>query len=292
MNVQIDPGAGPCFGVERAINMAEKLLKVNKSLICNGDLIHNEQEINRLKNKGLLNLSIQESIEKKQNHILFRAHGEAPSSYHLAQKNGISITDATCPIVKKLQQQIASTHQLLQSQAGRIVIYGQKNHPEVISLLGHCGQEALIIEKQEDLQHLESTEPIYLFSQTTKYQSDYEEIKKLIEEKLIKQQSSAQLYYHHSSCQIVAKRDIQLQHFIKSKDLILFVSGRKSSNGKQLFQICKNSGIPSYFIGSASEIKPIWLKAKLNIGISGATSTPLWLLNEVKNEVQKISSNY
>ena len=292
MKVVIDPGAGPCFGVEKAIEKAEELLLTNQTLICNGDLIHNEQELKRLQRLGMHNLSIHQAFKQNKEHILFRAHGEPPASYELAKKYNIRVTDATCPIVKILQNKIKQTYENTRNKA-QIVIFGSKNHAEIISLQGHCQNTAVIIENAIDIEKLEISKPIYLFSQTTKYHSDYVLIKRLIEEEILKQNLSisAHLYFYDSSCKIVAQRDKQLHEFIKDKDLIIFVSGSKSSNGKQLFHICKNSGIPSYFISSKKDLKKNWFTDKENIGISGATSTPLWLLEEVEKFTKGISNN-
>ena len=291
MKVIIDPGSGPCFGVVKAIEKAEELLIANQILICNGDLIHNDQELRRLENLGMRNLSIHQAYKQHKKHILFRAHGEPPASYDLAKKYKIDVTDTTCPIVKTLQNKIKRTYQNIKNTPAQIVIFGSKNHAEIISLQGHCQNTAVIIENAIDIEKLEISKPIYLFSQTTKYHSDYVLIKRLIEEEILKQNLSisAHLYFYDSSCKIVAQRDKQLHEFIKDKDLIIFVSGSKSSNGKQLFHICKNSGIPSYFISSKKDLKKNWFTDKENIGISGATSTPLWLLEEVEKFIKGIS---
>ncbi len=291
MKVIIDPGAGPCFGVVKAIEKAEEFLMANQILICNGDLIHNDQELKRLENLGMRNLSIHQAYKQHKKHILFRAHGEPPASYDLAKKYKIDVTDTTCPIVKTLQNKINQTYENIKNTPAQIVIFGAKNHAEIISLQGHCQNTAVIIGNPTEVEKLEISKPIYLFSQTTKYHSNYLLIKKLIEEKILNQNLSlsSYLYFHNSSCKIVAQRDKQLQEFIKNKDLVLFVSGSKSSNGKELFQICKSSGIPSYFVESAKELQKQWFIDKENIGISGATSTPLWLLEEVEKFIKEIS---
>lgn len=289
MKVEIDIGAGPCFGVLKATEMAEGFLSHNKSLLCIGDLIHNEEEMKRLNKLGLKTSTLQSAIDNKHQKVLFRAHGETPKSYLLAKNNNVQIIDATCPIVAKLQKQIANTYQKIKTKKEQILIYGNKRHPEIISLQGFCNGEAHIIESITDLNRIDFTIPIHLFSQTTKYRSYY----LLIKEEIIKKQHNIagkkSLSFHNSSCKIVAQRDLQLQDFIRNKDLIIFVSGKKSSNGKQLFDLCQKSSIPSYFISNIQEISLLWFKQKTNIGISGATSTPLWLLKKIKAYIETIN---
>ena len=287
MNIEIDPGAGPCFGVDRAIKIAENTLRLSHQLFCIGDLIHNEQEIKRLEKEGMKIIQLQEATEQHISTVLFRAHGETPKSFHIAKENNIRVIDATCPIVVKLQNQIKETYQQIRKNEGQISIFGKKNHPEIISLLGFCEGNAIIIEQIEDLELINFLKPIYLFSQTTKYQSDYFLIREEIENRIrLLNKPSSYLHFHDSSCKIVAKRDKQLQEFIEDKDLIIFVSGKKSSNGRQLFQICQQSRITSYFISKPEELNSNWLDGKKNIGISGATSSPNWLLEKVKKKIE------
>jgi len=287
MKVEIDPGAGPCFGVKRAIKTAEDILNKKNAVYCLGDIIHNEMEIERLGRLGLKTIHLKNMPNIASSHILFRAHGEPPASYSLARKLKKQIIDTTCPIVQKLQQQIEKTYHQTKQDTDQIVIFGNENHPEIISLQGHCAQNAIIVEQEHDLIKIDFTKPIHLFSQTTKYQSDYIQIKEQIEEQILKTglQVPSQLYFHNSSCAIVAKRDKQLINFITEKDIIIFVSGTKSSNGKQLFNLCKNSNIQSYFISQPKQIQVSWFTNKENIGISGATSTPQWLLEETKQKI-------
>lgn len=288
MNIEIDPGAGPCFGVEKAIQKAESILEKESVLYTVGDLIHNEEEVERLEKLGMKTIGMDQAISGQYPNVLFRAHGEPPRSYQRAADAQIKVSDATCPIVIQLQKKIAETYQEIRETNAQIVIFGKKDHPEVISLLGHCDASAIIIGTMADVEQLDLKNPIHLFSQTTKYRSEYykvkEEIEKLLEESSLT--DSSHFYFNDSSCKIVARRDEQLREFILGKDLILFVSGSKSSNGKQLFQICRNSGIESHFISRIEELKSEYLEGKLKIGISGATSTPKWLLEKVKLEVE------
>lgn len=286
MKISIDPGAGPCFGVQKAIDKAEEVLKEKSSLICMGDLIHNESEISRLSDLGMISQSVKKVLEQKPKLVLFRAHGEPPSSYDLMEKENIQIIDATCPIVLNLQKKIREAYHKTQLNGGQIVIYGQRNHAEVISLQGNCENSATVIERLEEVDQLDLSTPIYLFSQTTKYRSTYNKIQKKITERMKADGiDSSHLHFSDSSCKIVARRDEQLQEFVKDKDVILFVSGSKSSNGKQLFKICKSLIEDSYFITQVEDVKKEMFIDKKNIGISGATSTPKWLLEKVADKV-------
>lgn len=286
----IDPGAGPCFGVERAINIAEKELKSTPVFYSMGDIVHNEEEMLRLETMGMQSISFDEALQKKPRSVLFRAHGEPPDSYQRMEKEGIKVKDATCPIVLKLQRDIAKTYKMIQDKESQILIFGKPNHPEVISLLGQCNNSALIIEKPNDIDKIDFEKKLYLFSQTTKYKSDYEMLKINIVGELEKRGRNPKecFVFHKSSCRIVASRDVQLREFAKDRDIVIFVSGAKSSNGKQLYHICKSVQPNSYFVSSPSAIKADWFVGYKHIGISGATSTPLWLLEKVKQHIEDI----
>lgn len=292
MIIEIDPGAGPCFGVARAIEKAESILKEKSVLYTVGDLIHNEAEVERLEKLGMTTIGMEQAISGEYPNVLFRAHGEPPSSYKNAKTANVEVEDATCPIVINLQKKIAKTYSEIKSTKGQIILFGKKKHPEVISLLGHCDNSAIVIEKLEELTVIDFSIPIYLFSQTTKYRSEYYRIKEEIENRLaeLNLTDSSHFIFNDSSCKIVAMRDEQLRSFVEDKDLIIFVSGSKSSNGKQLFQICKNTGIETYFISRLEELNKEWLVDKKNIGISGATSTPKWLLEEMSSQVTELVS--
>lgn len=292
MKIEIDPGAGPCFGVERAIDKAESILKEKSVLYTVGDLIHNEAEVERLERLGMKTITMDQAISGDYSNVLFRAHGEPPSSYVRVKKAKVELEDATCPIVINLQKKIAETYAEIKDAKGQIVLFGNKKHPEVISLMGHCDNKAIVIENLEDLSLIDFSIPIYLFSQTTKYRSEYAQIKERIEKELLRINilASDHFIYNDSSCKIVARRDEQLRSFVEDKDLIIFVSGTNSSNGMQLFQICKNTGIETYFISRLEELHKEWFAAKSHIGISGATSTPKWLLEHVSLRVKELAS--
>lgn len=292
MKIEIDPGAGPCFGVERAIEKAESILKEKSVLYTVGDLIHNEAEVERLEELGMKTIDMDQAISGDYPNVLFRAHGEPPSSYLNTKNANVEVDDATCPIVIALQNKIAKTYAAIEEGRGQIILFGKKKHPEVISLMGHCENKAIVIENLEELKQIDFSIPIYLFSQTTKYRSEYYKIKDEIEKRLAELGivDSSHFIFNDSSCKIVARRDEQLRGFVKDKDLVIFVSGSKSSNGKQLFQICKRTGVESYFISRIEELRKEWFVAKNNIGISGATSTPKWLLEEMSLRVKELVS--
>ncbi len=292
MIVTIDPEAGPCFGVRKAIEQAEEILDKSSVLYCLGDLIHNDEELNRLKNRGMKIIAPAELSSQKPQMVLLRAHGERPETYATLNNLNINIADSTCPIVKKLQTQIAETYLITRVNGGQIAIFGDPNHAEIMGLQGHCQNSAIILQSADDIRKLNPRKTIYLFSQTTKYRSHYHSIRKSMEEYLVGQGVNPQtnLVFFDSSCKIVADRDKQLQKFVVQKDLILFVSGVKSSNGHQLFNLCQSLVTESYFISNEKEIEKEWLVNKNNIGITGATSTPLWLLEKVHNQVISLTN--
>lgn len=294
MKIEIDPGAGPCFGVERAIEKAESILKEKSVLYTVGDLIHNEAEVERLEKLGMKTIAMEEAVSGDYPNVLFRAHGEPPSSYLKTKNANVEVDDATCPIVIALQKKMAKTYAAIEEGRGQIVLFGKKNHPEVISLMGHCDNKVIVIERIEELGFIDFSIPIYLFSQTTKYRSEYYLVKEEIEKRLVELNilDSSHFVFNDSSCKIVARRDEQLRSFVEDKDLILFISGTKSSNGKQLFQICKNTGVESYFISRIEELNKDYLIGKMNIGISGATSTPKWLLEEMSSRVKELATEF
>lgn len=288
--IKIDPGAGPCFGVERAIQVAEKALDQEPTLYSMGDIVHNEEEMLRLERMGMETISFDQALQKKPQKVLFRAHGEPPASYKKMQEEGIEVKDATCPIVLRLQKDIAKVYEATKGNNSQILIFGKRNHPEVVSLLGHCADTAVLIEHSSDLERIDFDKTLYLFSQTTKYKSDYMVLRNNIIAALEQRgkDPDTSFIFHKSSCRIVANRDTQLRDFVQDRDLMIFVSGAKSSNGKQLFNICKQVQPNSYFVSRPEDIELDWFQGYKHIGVSGATSTPLWLLEKVKAHIENI----
>lgn len=285
MKIDIDKNSGFCFGVVYAVNKAEEYLSKNKKLYCLGDIVHNDMEVLRLQKMGLTIIDHQKFKELKNEEILIRAHGEHPDTYKLAKKNNIKLIDSSCPIVLRLQMNIKKTYEEMKQKNGQIVIFGKKGHAEVIGLAGHTNNEAIIVSSLDDLTNIDYNRPIAIFSQTTKSSSEYHtiiaEIKKRIKTKDFEHQDSV--------CKQVANRDKEIRKFCMNKDIIIFISGRKSSNGKMLYNICKSVNDNTKFVSELSEIEPSWFENVNSVGISGATSTPAWLMNDAKLKIKRWS---
>ena len=282
MIVDIEKDSGFCFGVVNAIKLAEDTLKQNDSLYCLGDIVHNEAEVNRLKKIGIQFVE-QKEIEKLEGKsLLFRAHGEHPDTYKKIENAKVKLIDATCPIVLKLQQNIKQQYLKAKKENGQIVVFGNHNHPEAIGLRGQTEDTAIIIESKNELDVIDFSRPIYLFSQTTKSGEHYDEIVDIIKQRI---GDSTKFFYKKSVCGQVANRAPKLRKFIQNYDLIIFVSGKKSSNGKFLYGEIKKNHPNSYLISGPSELNKAWFSKEQSIGISGATSTPLWLMEEVRDKV-------
>ena len=295
MVVSIDTNSGFCFGVTRAIQAAESELQKG-SLYCLGDIVHNGQEVARLELKGLATIDY-DDLRTLPSHsrVLLRAHGEPPSTYWIAQQRGIEIIDATCPVVKKLQDRIRACYEAHKNDENlppQIVIYGKPGHAEVIGLQGQTNDTALVIESTEQLDRLDFSRPIYLFSQTTKSVEGFNRLVEAIKLKIEDLRLKISFEYHDTICRNVANRVSQLQAFARSNDLVIFVGGSKSSNAKVLYQHCLEANPNTLFVSSADELNNLTTKwsnseAGLRIGICGATSTPLWLMEKVKEEIEK-----
>ena len=284
MIVEIDKNSGYCFGVEFAIQMAEDEMDSSSSLYCLGDIVHNDMEVKRLNAKGLKIINREELAELRDCKVLIRAHGEPPETYEIAIKNNIELIDASCPVVLKLQNRVKHAYDKMRQVNGQIVIYGKKGHAEVIGLAGQTMKEAIIVSGNEDLDLVDFDRPITLFSQTTKSTKGFYSLKSSIEEKIrIAKGELTVLDFvaNDSICRQVSNREPQLTKFSTDHDVILFVSGKKSSNGKALYGVCKLNNEHSYFIESESEVQEEWLEGVSSVGICGATSTPMWLMRQV-----------
>ena len=290
MNVTIDKNSGYCFGVEFAIQMAEDEMPENGTLYCLGDIVHNDMEVKRLYDKGLRVISREDLQQLRDCKVLIRAHGEPPETYQLAMQNNLELIDASCPVVLKLQNRVKHAFDKMQETKGQIVIYGQKGHAEVIGLTGQTCGEAIVVTNPEDLDAIDFSRPVTLFSQTTKSTKGFYHIKELIEERMQAAREGTELSVldfnaNDSICRQVSNREPQLTRFSQLHDVILFVSGRKSSNGKALYAVCKQHNPNSYFIENETEIEESWLEGAESVGICGATSTPMWLMERVANYV-------
>lgn len=290
MNITIDKNSGYCFGVEFAIQMAEDEMEANGPLYCLGDIVHNGMEVKRLNEKGLRVIDRDQLKELHDCRVLIRAHGEPPETYEIALKNNIELIDASCPVVLKLQNRVKYAYDKINEKEGQIVIYGQVGHAEVIGLAGQTNDEAIVITSEEDLNKIDFSKPVTLFSQTTKSTQGFYKMKSLIEERISQANGDIEAFeYNDSICRQVSNREPQLRKFSKEHNVIIFVSGKKSSNGKALYSVCKAENERSYFVENESEIDPAWIKSTDSIGICGATSTPMWLMEQVSKFIQELN---
>lgn len=291
MKVEIDTRSGFCFGVVKAIQAAEQQIDNNGELYCLGDIVHNEQEVKRLENAGLKVISHNELLNHKGKKVLIRAHGEPPSTYETAKENGIELVDATCPVVLKLQQRVHRAWQEMKLCDGTVIIYGKKGHAEVIGLVGQTNNEAIVVESVNDLEAINYTAPITIFSQTTKEPEVFAQIIDEIKIRLSKNFAHAEvpIKVNNTICGQVANRKKELADFAAKHDVMVFVSGLKSSNGKMLFEACKLANPLTHFVSSPEEIKNEWFVGKETVGIGGATSTPQWLMENVAQRIKDIA---
>lgn len=283
--VEIDNGSGFCFGVTAAIKKAEEELSKGEKLYCLGDIVHNGQECERLKNMGLITINHEEFAQLKNAKVLLRAHGEPPHTYETARKNNIEIIDATCPVVLRLQKRIKQEYNATPSDREKqIVIYGKNGHAEVLGLVGQTSGKAIVIEKLEEVTLLDFSKDIRLYSQTTKSLDEFRQIVAYIQAHI---SPSATFEYYDTICRQVANRMPNIRRFASEHDLIFFVCGHKSSNGKILFQECRKVNPNSYQIDKPEEIDKSLLHGVHSIGICGATSTPKWLMEACKDMIMK-----
>ncbi|MEX2568803.1 MAG: 4-hydroxy-3-methylbut-2-enyl diphosphate reductase [Cyclobacteriaceae bacterium] len=288
MEVNIDTNSGYCFGVEYAIKMAEDEMEGEQKLYCLGDIVHNDMEVKRLSNKGLVVIDREELSCLHDCKVLIRAHGEPPETYRTAIQNNIELIDASCPVVLKLQHRVKTAFDKMETQKGQIVIYGKKGHAEVIGLTGQTLEKAIVVMDDKDLEQVDFSKPVTLFSQTTKSTKGFYDIKEKIAARIRAEKGSLEqidFNANDSICRQVSNREPQLLRFSQENDVIIFVSGRKSSNGKALFQVCKSVNHHSYFVENENEIQVSWINPDSRIGICGATSTPMWLMEQVKEHL-------
>lgn len=281
MIIEIDQNSGFCFGVVNAIKKAEEALTENKMLYCIGDIVHNDIEVDRLKDLGLKTINHNEFEKLSNTKVLFRAHGEPPLSYEKAKRNNIEIIDTSCPVVLNLQKRIKKTFLEFKGKEGQILIYGKRGHAEVNGLVGQTEGEAYVIECVEDLKKVDFKKPVTLFSQTTKTISGFKEITDVL-----KLKCQNELKINDTICRQVSNRMPSIREFAHKHDVIIFVSGKKSSNGKLLFNVCKQENEQSYFVSHPDEVKMTWFSEAKSIGISGATSTPSWLMKQIETNIK------
>ena len=281
--VEIDKESGFCFGVVNAISKAEEELAKGGTLYCLGDIVHNSREVERLKEMGLVTINHDEFNRLHDVKVLLRAHGEPPETYETARRNHIEIIDATCPVVLRLQKRIKQEHTQNAEEDKQIVIYGKNGHAEVLGLVGQTEGKAIVIEKLEEARSLDLSRSIRLYSQTTKSLDEFQRIVKYIKEHI---SPDATFEYYDTICRQVANRIPNIRKFAAAHDLIFFVSGKKSSNGKMLFSECRKVNPNSHLIDSPEEIDNNLLSKASSIGVCGATSTPKWLMEEISAAIQ------
>jgi len=280
IQVEIDNGSGFCFGVTTAIKKAEEELSAGKKLYCLGDIVHNGMEVERLTEMGLITINHEQLKDLHDVKVLLRAHGEPPETYELAKRNRIEIIDATCPVVLQLQKRIKK--QFFNNPDAQIVIFGKNGHAEVLGLVGQTKSEAIVIEHFDEVTQLDFSKDIYLYSQTTKSLNEFHRIIEYIQAHI---RQGAIFKSFDTICRQVANRMPNIKRFAAQHDVVLFVSGRKSSNGKVLYNECKSVNPNSYHIENAGEIDLAWLAKANTVGICGATSTPKWLMEECRDYI-------
>lgn len=279
--IEIDPGSGFCFGVVNAIKKAEEVLDKEGTLYCLGDIVHNSNEVERLRKKGLITITHDDLRQLHDVKVLLRAHGEPPETYRIAEENNIEIVDATCPVVLQLQRRIKGTYNesLQKNPSPTILIYGKPGHAEVNGLVGQTEGNAIVVKDLDELEGIDLDRDIFLYSQTTKSPDG---LLSLVEE-VKKRKKKGDFQYFDTICRQVANRREKLREFARRHEVILFVCGQKSSNGKVLFAECKQENPRTYMISNEKDIDPQWLEGASSVGICGATSTPGWLMEQVKN---------
>jgi 4-hydroxy-3-methylbut-2-en-1-yl diphosphate reductase len=290
MKIEIDLHSGFCTGVRRAVKLAEDGLKESKELLCLGDIVHNQAEVARLSQSGLITLP-DESIEQYPgSNILIRAHGEPPSTYERLEKGKNKIIDGTCPVVIQVQKKLKKAFEERNKTGGNIIIYGKYSHPEVIGLLGQINGQAITVVSTIELQHADFSKPVYLFSQTTMPMEGFKEIQEYIKKRMedFFPTNHIPLNVYDTICRQVANRVPQLKEFTQKYQVIIFVGGLKSSNGKILFQACLESNPRSHFVSELAHLQKEWFQNVDSVGICGATSTPLWQMEEISEQIRKL----
>lgn len=282
-NIEIDEKSGFCFGVVNAIKRAEEELAKGETLYCLGDIVHNGQEVERLSQMGMITINHEQLKELHDVKVLFRAHGEPPSTYEIAQKNNINLIDASCPVVLRLQKKIKNSYDTAPGEQ-QVLIYGKKGHAEVIGLLGQTNDNAIVIENEDDLNKVDFSKNIHLFSQTTKSLEGFNNLVGTISDKM---QNSAEFKFSDTICRQVANRMPNIATFAQKKDIVIFVSGQKSSNGKVLYEHSKKINPNTFLISEPEEVDNLDIDTSKDIGICGATSTPRWLMEEVAERVRR-----
>ncbi len=286
IRIEIDPRSGFCFGVVRAIEEAERALRSGEGEVFSlGDIVHNRVEVHRLEELGLHPISKDKIDTAVGKSLLIRAHGEPPSTYAAAEALGVKVIDATCPVVAKLQQRVVMAYDEMQSVGGSVVLLGKRGHAEVVGLTGQVADDVVVVERVEDLDGVDYSRPIYFLSQTTQSISLFESLAEVIRERA---DDKEQVVVVDTICRQVSSREEHLRTFVSGFDVIIFVCGRKSSNGRVLYELCCESNPKSYNIESEEELEREWFEGVESVGICGATSTPAWLMERVAEAIQRL----
>lgn len=290
MIIETDIKSGFCFGVRNAVDIAERALAAGEKVYSLGPIVHNDKEVERLASLGLVSIDHSKFAELRDCKVLIRAHGEPPETYKIAKRNNIEIIEATCPIVKKLQSRIKNAWMKIRDEGGQVVIFGKEGHAEVAGLQGQIENEGILISKHQDISRINLKSPVYIFAQTTMSNQDYSALCSLIRTQMtaIGIDPDINLVIHKTTCGQVSNREPQLREFASRHDVIIFVSGRESSNGRLLYSVCKSVNERSWFVSSPDEIDPAWFAGKKSVGICGATSTPGWLLTQTGEKIKKL----
>jgi len=289
MIVEIDEKSGFCYGVIRAIDKAEKELNSDSNLYSLGEIVHNSIEVKRLELRGLKSINHNELFKIRGKKLLIRAHGEPPSTYETAKNNDISVIDCTCPVGLKLQERIKKNFKRKKKKKEKIVSFGKKNHAEVNGLIGQTNGNAIVVETLSDLEIIDFSRPISLFAQTTKSIEDFNTISEIIRKKMMEKNSSNDIFFepHNTICGQVSSRKPHLERFSQNHDVVIFVSGKQSSNGKILCRACKNINEKTYMVEDENDLKTLWFDNAQTVGVCGATSTPKWLMEKVAEKILK-----
>ncbi len=290
MNVEIDPDSGFCYGVVRAIRMAEDELQRGQELFSLGDIVHNEPEVARLNRCGMRTINHYEFRKLHDAKVLIRAHGEPPETYRTAADNHISLADATCPVVLNLQKKVHQAYIESQTDNGQVVIYGKPGHAEVNGLVGQTSDMAVVINSESEVDRIDVRRPVYLFAQTTMTVEGLQGIRTAIDREREKLQIGTDIPFkvYDTVCRQVSNREPQLTNFARRHDAVVFVSGSKSSNGKALYEVCKRANPHTYMIATPDELNASWFAGIKNVGVCGATSTPRWLMEEAAEKIAEM----
>jgi 4-hydroxy-3-methylbut-2-enyl diphosphate reductase len=291
MVAEIDKRSGFCFGVQNAVEIAEKALLKGEKVFSLGPIVHNDKEVERLSALGLVSINHEEFKKMRSCKVLLRAHGEPPETYSTAEKNNITIIEATCPIVKKLQSRINSIWLKTGEENGQIVIFGKAGHAEVVGLLGQTNNQGILVSHPGDISKIDLSRPVHLYSQTTMHKDDYSNFTELIRSEMKKRgiiDPDKYLYVNDTICGQISNREPHLKAFARKHDVIIFVSGKESSNGKMLYSFCKSINPFTYFVSSPEEIDKNWFTGKKSAGVCGATSTPKWLIEQIYELILKL----